>query len=100
MLSFTSAPPSSFTPCPPLSFMMRMAERSASDELPWYEPKGMSTTTKARFTARTTLWAWYIIWSRVMGRVVSWPAITFDAESPTSSTSTPAPSRIWAIEKS
>ena len=38
----------------PDSFMIRIAEFKASFELPWYVPKGKSTTTKERFTARHT----------------------------------------------
>ena len=34
-----------------------------------YVPNGMSHTTSARFTPRATHAAWYIIRSRVMGRV-------------------------------
>ena len=47
-----------------------------------------------------TLFAIKIISSKVMGRVVVLPHITFDAESPTNKTSTPAWSKIEAIEKS
>ncbi len=60
----------------------------------------MSTTTRARCTPRTTAAAWSIIWSRVIGSVVSWPWMTLEALSPTSTTSIPALSRIRANEKS
>ena len=58
MDSWISRPPSSLTELAPVSFMMRMAELRASFELPWYDPKGMSTMTSARSTARTTEAAW------------------------------------------
>ena len=48
--------------------------------------------------ARTTLVAYTIISSRVMGRVVLWPCITLAAESPTSTTSILVLSMSEAIE--
>ena len=51
-------PPSSFTACAPPSFTKRIALRTASSGETWYEPKGMSPTTRARRTPRATSRVW------------------------------------------
>ncbi len=56
--------------------------------------------TRARLVPFTTDLPWYIIWSSVIGRVVTLPAITLEAESPTSMQSIPASSRMRADVKS
>ena len=90
--SITSTPPSSLSASAWVIFIILMAFCTASMSPVWYEPKGMSTTTRARCTPRTTDLAMNIIWSSVTGSVVRLPHITFEAESPTSITSTPASS--------
>ena len=54
----TATPPSSFTAWAPPSFTSRMAFRTASSGDTWYEPKGMSATTRARCAARATRRVW------------------------------------------
>ena len=77
--------------------MSLIALLTASVSDTWYVPKGISTTTRARFTALTTDLPRKIIWSSVMGSVVTFPAMTFEAESPTRMMSMPAPSTICAV---
>ena len=60
----------------------------------------MSLTTMACSAPRATARVWCSISSIVTGRVSSYPRTLFPTESPTSSTGTPARSRIWAVGKS
>jgi len=74
--------PSSFTAPAPVSFIMRIAEFSASREFP-----GKYQKVNPQLQAHGLLpyyWSSMINhWSSVIGNVVSWPAMTFEAESPT-----------------
>ena len=98
MSSAISTPPSILRASAPASFIIRIAASNDMRGLPEQEPKGMSTTTNARLAAFTTPLAKKIISSKVIGRVVTLPHITFEAESPTNITSIPAWSIIEAIE--
>ena len=57
----------------------------------------MSATTRARAAPRLTAAVWCTIASSVTGSVLSWPSIAIPTESPTSSTSSPAPSSRRAV---
>ncbi len=84
--------PSSLTASAPASFTNRIAFRSASSSETWKEPNGMSATTSGRRAPRVTARVSTSISSIVAGTVESWPSTTIAAESPTRTTSIPAPS--------
>ena len=65
-----------------------------------YDPNGISATTKQLGAPRRTAAVISIIKSSVTGSVVSYPRITFAAESPTSSMGTPASCMRRAVVKS
>jgi hypothetical protein len=67
MDSLISFPPSSFTAWPPLSHEFGLTNARLQDQTGNF--KGKSTTTKALSIALTTEDAWYIIWSKVIGKV-------------------------------
>jgi len=93
-------PPSNFTASAPVAFMTRTADSSACCGPASYEPNGRSTTTNARVAAPATARAGGIMSSIVTGSVVACPCIVFPIESPTSSMSTPASSKIRAVTAS
>ena len=57
----------------------------------------MSATSSACATPRLTALAWCTMASSVTGRVLSWPSAAIPTESPTRTTSTPAPSSRRAV---
>ena len=77
--------------------MNRTAVSKACCGDPWYEPNGRSATTNVLVTDRATARARGMSSSTVTGRDVSLPNTLLDAESPTSTTSMPASSKICAV---
>ena len=92
--------PSSFTASAPASLTKRTAFSTAASSETWNEPKGMSAMTSGRLAPRVTARVSSSISSIVAGTVESWPSTTMAAESPTSTSSTPASSAIRPLGKS
>src|SRR5918996_163240 len=90
-------PPSSLTAWTPASFMNRIAVARAWSAPSWYEPNGRSPMTRARLVDRTTARASGMSSSTVTGTVSACAKTLLAAESPTSSTGTPAWSKISAV---
>ena len=98
-LAARGVPPSSLTALAP-AFMRRTALASACSGPASYVPKGRSATTSARLVARATERVATTISSSSTGSVESCPSMTLPMESPTSSRSVPAASRIRAVTAS
>ena len=95
--SQTPAPPSSLTAWHLPSFIRRAALATAVGTSVWYEPNGMSPTTKVSLVARVTQRVWWTMSSMVTGRVESYPIMVMPSESPTRIVSIPACSVSAAI---
>ena len=92
--------PSSLTASAPASLTKRTAFSTADSSEAWKEPNGMSAITSGRFAPRTTARVSISSSSIVTGTVDSFPSTTIPAESPTSTSSTPASSAMRPLGKS
>ena len=93
----TRLPPSNLTACAPPSLSMRTAVKKACSGEDSYDPNGRSATTNARLQAALTARTAGISSSTVTGSVESAPSIVLPIESPMSSMSMPASSKMRAV---